>query len=211
MPFTITSGIKSSKINYYKINIFMGKFLQNLFAFSSREEQRKKTEEKITEKSEKYVAYRISDAQLPRSYYAKGQQAIGPFVRILTEPLGLSQKIYHHPTGRQFFNEVEGFVINDKLTVLRYYGRGIYPGNCKQLAKIFGGRLPTGEEMREISRNLDRICVSLSAIGEGTLYKGNYLITDDPGSYEALVMDIEEPDKIEPVDFDEPCNFIVVK
>ena len=147
----------------------------------------------------------------PYSYYPQGKRAVEPFVRILTEPLGLSQKIYHHPTGRQFFNEVEGFVINDKLTVLRYYGYGVYPGICKQLAVIFGGRLPTGDEMREIARNVDRICVSLAAVGEGPLYRGPYLITDDPGPYGALTMDIEAPDKIEPVDFDEGCSFIVVK
>ena len=78
-------------------------------------------------------------------------------------------------------------------------------------AVIFGGRLPTGDEMREIARNVDRICVSLAAVGEGPLYRGPYLITDDPGPYGALTMDIEAPDKIEPVDFDEGCSFIVVK
>lgn len=29
--------------------------------------------------------------------------------------------------------------------------------------------------------------------------------------YEAFVMDVKKPDKIRPVDFDEPCNYVVVK
>lgn len=186
----------------------MEKFLQKMFGLANKKEKESNADEKTIKR---YLPYDGSAAPLPYGYYPQGKRAVGPFVRILTEPLGLSQKIYHRPTGRLLFEEVEGFVLNDKLTVLRYYGRGIYPGNCKQLAAIFGGRIPTGEEMREIVRNLDRICVSLAAIGEGPLYRGFYLITDDPGPYGALTMDIEAPDKIEPVDFDEGCNFIIVK
>ena len=189
----------------------MGKFLQKMFGFANRKRTKRNTGEKTLDWNRDRLSYDSSAAKLPYSYYPQGKRAVVPFVSILTEALGLSQKIYHHPTGRQFFNEVEGFVINDKLTVLRYYGCGVYPGICKQLAVIFGGRLPTGDEMREIARNVDRICVSLAAVGEGPLYRGPYLITDDPGPYGALTMDIEAPDKIEPVDFDEGCSFIVVK
>ena len=189
----------------------MGKFLQKMFGFANRKRTKRNMGEETLDWNRDCLSYDSSAAKLPYSYYPQGKRAVEPFVRILTEPLGLSQKIYHHPTGRQFFNEVEGFVINDKLTVLRYYGYGVYPGICKQLAVIFGGRLPTGDEMREIARNVDRICVSLAAVGEGPLYRRPYLITDDPGPYGALTMDIEAPDKIEPVDFDEGCSFIVVK
>ena len=147
--------------------------MQKMFGFANRKRTKRNTGEETLDWNRDCLSYDSSAAKLPYSYYPQGKRAVEPFVRILTEPLGLSQKIYHHPTGRQFFNEVEGFVINDKLTVLRYYGYGVYPGICKQLAVIFGGRLPTGDEMREIARNVDRICVSLAAVGEGPLYRGS--------------------------------------
>ena len=132
--------------------------MQKMFGFANRKRTKRNTGEETLDWNRDCLSYDSSAAKLPYSYYPQGKRAVEPFVRILTEPLGLSQKIYHHPTGRQFFNEVEGFVINDKLTVLRYYGYGVYPG-----------------------------------------------------PYGALTMDIEAPDKIEPVDFDEGCSFIVVK
>ena len=114
----------------------MGKFLQKMFGFANRKRTKRNTGEEPLDWNRDCLSYDSSAAKLPYSYYPQGKRAVEPFVRILTEPLGLSQKIYHHPTGRQFFNEVEGFVINDKLTVLRYYGYGVYPGICKQLAVI---------------------------------------------------------------------------
>ena len=106
-----------------------------MFGFANRKRTKRNTGEKTLDWNRDRLSYDSSAAKLPYSYYPQGKRAVEPFVRILTEPLGLSQKIYHHPTGRQFFNEVEGFVINDKLTVLRYYGCGVYPGICKQLAE----------------------------------------------------------------------------
>ena len=148
----------------------MGKFLQKMFGFANRKRTKRNTGEETLDWNRDCLSYDSSAAKLPYSYYPQGKRAVEPFVRILTEPLGLSQKIYHHPTGRQFFNEVEGFVINDKLTVLRYYGYGVYPGICKQLAVIFGGRLPTGDECGKLPGTLtvSAFLLPLSAKGRFT-------------------------------------------
>ena len=94
----------------------MGKFLQKMFGFANRKRTKRNTGEKTLDWNRDRLSYDSSAAKLPYSYYPQGKRAVEPFVRILTEPLGLSQKIYHHPTGRQFFNEVEGFVIGLPLS-----------------------------------------------------------------------------------------------
>lgn len=80
--------------------------MQKMFGFANSKRTKRNTGEKTLDWNRDCLSYDSSAAKLPYSYYPQGKRAVEPFVRILTEPLGLSQKIYHHPTGRQFFRRL---------------------------------------------------------------------------------------------------------
>lgn len=117
----------------------------------------------------------------------------------------------YRSVGKEQYRKVEGFHVAPKLIVIRGMRRHLCPELCFIIAQKFGGRIPSRAEMHKIIAVKDRLCASLTMVGDLPLYKGNYLIAERGKKNSYLAINIENPQIEKTLSCYDECYFFIVR
>ena len=118
--------------------------------------------------------------KLPYIYYDKPVRQTAHTIRYYSPYLGIEQELLFRPRKKRgkAFDNVRGIRVTDRLILLRsILFTANFPGDIREMAKQYEGRLPNEAEIKQIYAKFKEINQNLYECGEPLLARGKYLYT----------------------------------
>ncbi len=118
--------------------------------------------------------------KLPYVYYDKPVRQEVHTIHYYSPYLGMEQDVLFRPRKRRgkAFDNVRGIQVSDRLVLLRsILFTSNFPGDIREMAKQYEGRLPNEAEIKQIYAKFKEINQNLYECGEPLLEKRKYLYT----------------------------------
>ncbi len=118
--------------------------------------------------------------KLPYIYYDKPVRQTAHTIRYYSPYLGMEQEVLFRPRKKRgkAFDNVRGIRVTDRLILLRsILFTANFPGDIREMAKQYEGRLPNEAEIKQIYAKFKEINQNLYECGEPLLEKRKYLYT----------------------------------